>query len=65
MLQICRFLNYVKDIKERRGKKMKNIYEIPNLEILIFMNKDVVTSSNGEMEYDPNNPSGEGGTTGW
>ena len=44
---------------------MKKNYEIPFLEILIFKNEDIVTSSNGEMEYDPNNPGGEGGTTEW
>lgn len=44
---------------------MKKIYETPKLESIIFKNADIVRTSDKEMEYDPQNPSGDGGKTEW
>lgn len=49
-----------------RKYKMKKKYEKPCLEVLNFLrNEDVVTTSNQGMNFDPENPNGEGGKTEW
>ena len=65
MLQICCIEKYPQIISNREVKKMKKIYETPKLESIIFKNADIVRTSDKEMEYDPQNPSGDGGKTEW